>query len=67
MIKKGKVKGTKLPTYTWLIYQRANLHRPTKEICWIDYFEDFWKMCTLEILVADKGFRTKQLQSFRTE
>nr|WP_307923870.1 hypothetical protein [Mycoplasmopsis bovis] len=64
MIKKGKVKGSKDFTllYTCDLYTKEPIyHRPYQGNMLIDYFEDFWKCATWEILVADKGFRTKAI------
>nr|WP_307921587.1 hypothetical protein [Mycoplasmopsis bovis] len=63
--RKGKVKGSKDFTllYTWTYIPKSQfITDHTKEICGSTIFEDFWKMCQhWEILVADKGFRTKAI------
>nr|WP_307940593.1 transposase [Mycoplasmopsis bovis] len=66
--RKGKVKGSKDFTllYTCDLYdQRANLSQtiPRKYAGFWLFLRTFWKMClaTGEILVADKGFRTKAI------
>nr|WP_307922833.1 transposase [Mycoplasmopsis bovis] len=66
--RKGKVKGSKDFTllYTCVLYdQRANLSQtiPRKYAGFWLFLRTFWKMCLAsgEILVADKGFRTKAI------
>nr|WP_307924338.1 hypothetical protein [Mycoplasmopsis bovis] len=64
MIKKGKVKGSKDFTYFTLVTyipKSQFITDHTKEIC-ETIFEDFLEnVPTWEILVADKGFRTKAI------
>nr|WP_307916719.1 transposase [Mycoplasmopsis bovis] len=64
--RKGKVKGSKDFTllYTCDLYTKEPIyHRPYQgNMLDSTIFEDFWKMCQhWEILVADKGFRTKAI------
>nr|WP_307919914.1 hypothetical protein [Mycoplasmopsis bovis] len=67
--RKARLKVAKiLPYFTLvLIYQRANLSQPYQGYAGFDYFWGlFGKCASWEILVADKGFRTKAIQAFRT-